>query len=57
MPKDQYDGQGGSYVVDPDTQERKLVERTDWTPPEAAAAETPDPVESEPAATKTRKGA
>ena len=36
MPLDQYHGQGGSYVVNPDTQERELVERT-LSPEEAAA--------------------
>ena len=36
MPRDQYHGQGGSYVVNPETQERELVERT-LSPEEAAA--------------------
>jgi hypothetical protein len=38
MPLDQFHGHGGSYVVNPDTQERELVERT-LTEEEAAAAE------------------
>lgn len=36
MPHDQYHGQGGSYVFNPETGERELVERT-LTQEEAAA--------------------
>ncbi len=36
MPNDQHFGNGGSYIVNPDTQERELVERTK-SPEEAAA--------------------
>lgn len=33
---DQFKGQGGAYVVDPETGERKLVERTDAPQPQPA---------------------
>lgn len=35
---DQYEGQGGSYIIDPKTGERKLVERTQEAEPAAANA-------------------
>lgn len=37
---DPHEGKGGSYVRDPQTGERKLVERTDPAPP--AAADKPE---------------
>lgn len=44
--KDEFHGMGGSYVIDPKTHTRKLVERTDSPQPE-----TPPPaVEVKPAA-------
>ena len=51
MPHDQYHGQGGSYVNNPETGQRELVERT-LSPEEAAeksakeAAEKADPGKS-----------
>ena len=40
----EHDGKGGLYRIDPDTKERVLIERTNWTPPaeepeESVAAE------------------
>lgn len=51
---DQYHGQGGSYLLDPKTGTRKLVERTEPGQPQpqpevisdaAPVSQTPDPVE------------
>ncbi len=39
---DQYAGQGGSYILDPETGERTLVERTS----EAAPTPPPEPQQS-----------
>jgi len=36
--QDEYQGQGGSYLVDPKTGKRKLIQRT-----EPAQPNTPDP--------------
>lgn len=36
-PADDHAGKGGSYVLDPATGKRTLVERTDWTPETSAA--------------------
>lgn len=35
---DPHDGQGGSYVLDPETGDKTLVERTEAQPTEPAAA-------------------
>ncbi len=43
MMADEYDGMGGSYVADPKTGKRKLVERTN----EPAPAPTDTPPETE----------
>lgn len=49
---DQYHGQGGSYLLDPDTGERVLLERTEAPAPEivppAAIEPPPEPVLSQP---------
>lgn len=40
--RDEHAGHGGSYVIDPATGRRSLVERTGWTPaPEAPAPSDP----------------
>jgi len=44
---DEFEGQGGSYVLDKKTGRRKLVERT--TAPAAASPETPAPAAPGPA--------
>lgn len=47
---DEYSGQGGSYVIDPATGQRTLVERTmeqSQEQPQAPAAEQPTPSEGE----------
>lgn len=38
---DEFTGVGGSYVVDPKTGERKLVERTSETQPKPVPVEAP----------------
>jgi hypothetical protein len=38
--KDENEGKGGSYIRDPETGERKLVERTDAPAPTPAEPET-----------------
>lgn len=49
---DEYQGQGGSYLLDPKTGKRKLIERTEPAQPfapdevennDASDTETPDP--------------
>lgn len=37
--QDEFEGQGGSYEIDPETGKRKLVERTE--DPQAAAEQQP----------------
>jgi hypothetical protein len=49
--EDEYSGQGGSYVIDPKTGQRRLVERT----ADAALPGQPNDAESAPA-DKPRKG-
>lgn len=44
---DQYEGQGGSYIADPKTGERKLVERTQEAAPAAADAGEEQPTGEE----------
>lgn len=38
---DEYDGVGGSYLVDPKTGKRTLIERTDSTKPEKTEKQQP----------------
>lgn len=45
---DEFAGQPGSYVVDPATGKRQLVERTALAPNDAPTAEAPGPVAAEP---------
>lgn len=45
-------GQGGAYVIDPDTGERRLVERTDLVTPEPSAPVEPAPTRK---TTKTKE--
>lgn len=44
---DEFDGIGGSYIADPKTGKRKLVERTQE--PERVTADQPQPATDEPA--------
>jgi hypothetical protein len=40
---DQYHGQGGTFLIDPETGERVLLERTEEPTPEAASEILPEP--------------
>lgn len=55
---DQYHGQGGSYLLDPETGERVLLERTEAPAPEIVPpAVTEPPPEPAPSTEHTRRRA
>ena len=50
--KDEFEGQGGSYVVDPKTGARVLVERTQEAGEDAQSSVPPGPVDAMEAVSK-----
>jgi hypothetical protein len=54
--KDEYAGQGGSYILDPETGVRTLVDRTDMPAPAVAPAQDPAPAETAPATETSAQG-
>ena len=45
---DEFHGQGGSYLLDPETGERVLLERTEAPAPEIVPVPPPEPASREP---------